>query len=117
MSEINLKPIKNLVLVEVENDVKYTKRLRSKEELAEMKFDKVETTSGLLLTSEEDAFETVEELTPSNRCKIVRIGSTVTEVKEGDYCMFNTNGGHELTYAGNKFKLIKEDDILLIIEP
>ena len=57
MSEINLKPIKNLVLVEVENDVKYTKRLRSKEELAEMRFDKVETTSGLLLTSEEDAFE------------------------------------------------------------
>ena len=115
MSEINLKPIKNLVLIEIENDVKYTKILRSKEELAELTN---KSQAGIILPiSEDDVYETVEELTPSNRCKIVRIGSTITEVKEGDYCMFNTNGGHELTYAGNKFKLIKEDDILLRIEP
>ena len=115
MSEINLKPIKNLVLIEIENDITSKKELRSKEELAEL--TKTSESGIILSVAEEDAYKIVEELTPSNRCKIVRIGSTVTEVKEGDYCMFNTNGGHELTYAGNKFKLIKEDDILLIIEP
>ena len=115
MSEINLKPIKNLVLIEIENDITSKKELRSKEELAEL--TKTSESGIILSVAEEDVYKIVEELTPSNRCKIVRIGSTVTEVKEGDYCMFNTNGGHELTYAGNKFKLIKDDDILLIIEP
>lgn len=110
--KVNLRPTKALVLIEVENNITIQKRLKSKEELANMP-----QTAGLLtVISEEDAYETYEEVTPSDKCHVIRVGNLVTEVKEGDYCMFSTRGGHEIKFGDKVYKLIKEEEILLVIE-
>jgi len=107
----NLRPHKTLVLIEQEEVAETKKRLR--ESILDTPSDIV---SGIVIVSEDDMMESYTENVKTNRCTVVRVGNKVEELQEGDYCIFEPNTGAELTYRDKTYRLIKEDDIKIIIE-
>jgi len=109
----NLRPHKTLVLIEVEQLTEKKKRLKDN---IEIKPENTLSSGIILATSDDDFMEEYEETTSTNRCRVIRVGNKVEEIQEGDYCLFTPNAGAELTYGEKSYRLIKEDDIQIIIE-
>lgn len=86
MKKTNLQPLgKNLIVQQREAETK--------------------TASGLIVGSPDKP----------NEGTVLSVGDEITIIKEGDRVMFSVYGGQELKYNKESFLMLKEHDILAII--
>ena len=112
MTKVNLRPTKNLVLIKQEIKVERKKREKNVNEIR----CEENPLGQLTIVPEEELFEYYDEETKTDRCEVIRVGRTVEEVKEGDYCIFIQSAGFELKIGEETYKIIKEEDIKGVIE-
>lgn len=92
MSELNIKPLGDRVLVEP----------LSREELVD------KTDSGIIIP------ETAKERPEQG--KIVNVGDKIKDIKVGQKVIFSKYGPTEIKVGEKEYLIIKEEDILAIIE-
>jgi co-chaperonin GroES (HSP10) len=86
-----LKPIKNKLVIQLDNTEKETV-----------------LDSGIVLTT--------KDRDEAQRAKVVAVGPDVEFVKEGDIVLPNWNAAEETKFEREKYFIIKEDEIVMILE-
>lgn len=71
--------------------------------------EEVKTESGLLLTANE------AEKFRYKKARVVNPGTNVDTVKEGDTIYFDKSSGHTVVLNNNKYTIILERDVVVII--
>jgi co-chaperonin GroES (HSP10) len=72
--------------------------------------EEAKTSSGLLLTNVEN-----DEMR-YGKGTVMSIGNEVMAVKEGDLIYFDKRNGHQVRIDGNVYGVIKEADVVVILE-
>lgn len=105
--ELNFRPIGNKVLLEVEY-------IAEEKNILLTGFDPQVLEDSSKLNS---VVKEMKDLKPTDRATILKVSSSVTEVKVGERCVFNQYSGVPIAFGDKRFLLVPVTDIYGVYDP